>query len=168
MAGLDFTYLKEFQIPLIPFNINKDVALSILELPLNPYIHFDNTVLESNFRLVESYMPELLYLISNQNDGNKSIADCINSLSKRKLFKSNKYANIYLRVKMYYWLEAILFTDIFSGRWDGKWEMYRCYVMKKDGELQYYQLYRSRQLVIMLLDMMTIKVSEFNIKLGFV
>jgi hypothetical protein len=161
-------HLRElFQIILLTFFVAKEPAISLESLcSLRKSVSMEDKVIENNLRMIESYLPELLFassIVSNQGD---SINELIQKLGQKDFpYLNTAYSTIFLRQKFIYLFEAILFADIFKSNWDGKIQADKCYVHKENNKLKYYHYYQIRPLLMQLLDNISI-ITESGVENG--
>lgn len=98
--------------------------------------------------MVESYLLETLFILCYKNGNGITLIRAIDGVAQ--LFPV-KRQTLFLEFRMIYLLEAILFANIKDGIWRGKWEQ-RCYVVKRDGVLEYYTMYEAREFFWLIID----------------
>lgn len=128
-----------------------------------PFVSMTDEITECNFRMIESYLPELLYLLSNGLDESKCISTLISRLANEGFpYPDVQLSHQYLRHKVICLLEAMLFADIFGKVWKGDIAANRVYVYKDDIQLSYYHHHQVRTLLCKLLDRISIKRAKTN------
>jgi len=133
-------------------------------------ISMENIVLECNLRMIESYLPEILFYIGKEDIKDKNIYEIIKLCSNKKFpFPSVSNSKRFLEFKMFYLFEAILFGEIFKTVWKGQWQN-RNFVIKRKASLEYYQMYNTRELISLLFNIISIYASRNRreIKMQFV
>ena len=161
-----FPYLKEyFQQYLIP--IKNDSCISLqkehLQYPFERKIEVVNGIQDGNLRIIETHLPEILFMFATNCEGDQSIYSLIEKISKAKFFHDSAYyTEIFLSNKMIDLFEMLLFRDRAKEIWNGEYDPYVCYVLKGKEELEYYFLYDSKKLIRLLLNFITIKLERNN------
>jgi len=149
-------------IPIVFFK-NKDVKEIESLIPLKQTVFMENKIVENNLRMIESYLPEILFALSIVSNKGESINDSIQKLSKNKFsYTKPSFSKIFLRHKMIHFVETILFADIFNGVWKGEFQTNICYVYKEHAELEYYHYYQVRTLLIKLFDKISISGNDID------
>ena len=128
-------------------------------IPLRQLVFMDDKVIENNLRMIESYLPEILFAFSIVSNSDESVIELIQKLSKKKFpYTKASFSKSFLQHKIVTLLETILFADIFSSVWNGEIKTQICYVYKEHYELKYYHYYEIRQLLTGWLDRISINV----------
>lgn len=161
--NLTFVNLKTFinghfnDTPYLIVVENEDYLQKMQEGSLPTGVHIQDRIIDCNMRVVETYMPEYLLFIMLHSDNNVSIRTAIQQSC------NNSLPNIpddllpkFLEYKMFHFLEAIICSNFSREVWRGVWQRDRCYVVKNNGELEYYTVYDYRGLVLKLLDWLVI------------
>lgn len=126
-----------------------------------PFVSMADEITECNFRMIESYLPELLYLLSNGLDEGKCISTLISRLANEGFpYPDVQLSHQYLRHKVICLLEAMLFADIFGKVWKGDIAANRIYVYKEDIALSYYHHHQVRTLLCKILDRIYLKTVQ--------
>ncbi len=89
-----------------------------------------NTQLEGNLRVLETYMPELLYSLL-KNIGSKALylSEALQLLSQVMEYDTMSVNVKYLKIKLRNWFDAILFSDFGVNQWNGKVTSNRCFIL---------------------------------------
>lgn len=132
---------------------------------LSTGVYTQDRVIDCNLGVIETYMPEYLLFIMQHCDNNVSIRTAIQQSSKTCLPNiPNDLMPTFLEYKMFHFLEAIICSNFSREVWRGVWQRDRCYVVKNNGELEYYTVYDYRKLVVNLLDWLFIsKTTKKNV-----
>jgi len=110
-----------------------------------PFVTMPDEVVECNFRMIESYLPELLFLFSYNSSPNEAIHCIINRLAGSGFpYADVQHSKQYLCHKIICLLETMLFADIFGKVWHGEIESNKVYVYKDGPEIKYYHFYQVR------------------------
>jgi hypothetical protein len=162
-------YLNELfqKNPIILFT-NKELTIPeiVFSFPLKQVVFMEDEIIENNLRVIDSYLPELLYAFSAVSNQSDSINQLIEKVSKKNFaYSKPTYLKILLKHKIIGFIEVMLFADIHDGVWDGRLNTNKCYVYKEDTELEYYHYYQVRTLLVKLLDKISIS-STRNIENG--
>ena len=156
-------YLNElFQESPISLYSTKELSVIDLEsfIPLRPLVFMDDKIIEDNLRMIESYMPEILFAFSIVSNNNETLNGLIQKLCKKKFpYTKTLFSKFFLQHKIVTLLETILFADIFNGVWNGEIKADICYVNKEHSEIRFYHYFEVRQLLIELLDRISIKTT---------
>lgn len=141
----------------------KDVGINdiFFSFPFKHVVHLKNKTVELNLRMIESYMPEILFAFCLYADSKRSISDLITLLAKQG-FPNTAYEGsfVLLQHKIITFIETMLFADIFSKVWDGRIISDRVYAYKIEGILNYYTPYNVRVLLRSLLDTIQISINR--------
>ena len=122
-------------------------------------VKFENEILENNFRMIETYFPEILYKLFTAFD-TLSLKEAISIASKQFQYSYNTIlVDTYLTLKLFQLFEAIFFGNLLEGVWQGKWQQ-KVYATKVNSELKYYTMLEGRKLFDYLLSAITISTSE--------
>lgn len=118
-------------------------------LHFNPLLMAEDDLLDGNLRMIESYMPEILFVLSSKP--NLPLSKSILNFAKSGFpYTDSKHARIYLEHKIVRFFEALLFANLFDGVWNGEVISHRHYVYKQADELEYYNICNLRTLVLKL------------------
>ena len=147
--------------PIVLYPIKESSIIDIQSLiPLRTLILMNDAIIENNLRMIETYLPEILFAFSIVANKRESINASIQKLCKRKFpYSKLSFSKNFLQHKIVALLETILFADIFNGVWNGEIKTHICYVHKEHSELKYYHYYEVRQLLIELLDRISINAT---------
>lgn len=115
----------------------------------------NNPLLEGNLRIVESYLPELLFhLVAN--------GYCTTGSSFYSLINTNNdLDNAYIKYKLFRLFEAVIFSDFFEVVFSGNLNVTTCYVLKTD-ELKYYTVAYSGILFYTVLDGLCFDINRYQ------
>ena len=114
-----------------------------------PFVFMKNQIVENNFRMIESYLPEFLLAFALVSEEPCTLNECIQKLSAQRFLNSNLlYSKSLLQCKMVTFMETLLFADIFNSVWNGDWESDKIYVYKNDTGLNYYHCIEIRKLLV--------------------
>lgn len=169
--NLTFVNLKTFineHFDDTPYRIvveNDNYLQSIQDSTRPTGVYAQDRVIDCNLRVLDTYMPEYLLFIMQRSDNNVSIRIAIQQSCKTSLRNiPNDLMPTFLEYKMFHFLEAIICSNFSREVWRGIWKSDRCYVVKNNGELEYYTVYDYRKLVVNLLDWLSIsKTTENNV-----
>lgn len=144
---------------------NDNYLQSIYRITLPTGVYAQDRVIDCNLRVIETYMPEYLLFIMQHCDNNVSIRTAIQQSCETCLPNiPNDLMPTFLEYKMFHFLEAIICSNFSREVWRGVWQRDRCYVVKNNGELEYYTVYDYRKLVVNLLDWLLIsKTTKKNV-----
>lgn len=100
---------------------------------LHSFVVTAEDFLEGNLRMIDTYLPELLFYLAINNKCNDSI---------ERIIRNSNFEESYLRYKLHKLFEVIMFSDFFDNVFKGEFNMYRCFALKQK-ELKYFRLYDS-------------------------
>lgn len=168
---LKFIYLKEY----LEAYFIKHEFIFVCDNPENIFangkfnrntVTLTNVKLEKNIRFEDSCYPEYLYaILINSSSGN--LMETIKATNK--YLKGVDYPKPLIKYKLLQLFELILYRDFYTNSWWDKWAMDKCYVFKQNGELGYFTIYDSQNLLENLLNWVIIshQVVEVNSKKGY-
>ncbi len=153
------TLQKIFKRNSLVLNVESSLAARIPDFTnCVPFVTMPDEVVECNFRMIESYLPELLFLLSYNSRPKESIHSIINRLAGSGFpYADIQHSKHYLCHKIICLLEAMLFADIFGKVWNGAIEADKVYVYKDGTELRYYHYRQVRPFLCKLLENIVIK-----------
>lgn len=155
-TSTEFININNIFFPPIKYSIAQEISDSFYKLPFKRHVLFDNEILEFNFRVLETYLPEILWLIAAEG---KPFIKSLECLSKRKLYGTIEFTERVLRHKMCYFIEALLYSNIFNGVWKGEYLNSRIYIAKNMEQLEFYTMFDMRKLVSKMLSHTLIQIS---------
>ena len=126
-------------------------------------VFVEDGIIDSNLRLIDTYLPEYLLFIMQHAENNISLRQAIVTAANVGLRHIPiEMQTVFLERKMYHFLEAIIVGNLSSDVWHGKWQRDNCYVTKRNGELEYYTVYDYRRLCINLLDWLVLSYTRVD------
>lgn len=153
-APLDFINLKLFmneyfeRIPYVIVNEDDDYLQRMANQDLQTGVYIENKIVDLNLRVIDTYLPEYIHFICQLSDNGESIEDIITKATHVGPPHIPEYLRIrFLTRKLYNLLEAIIYSDFSDKPWNGKWINDRCFVLKRNGSLEYYTKYHYTTLI---------------------
>ena len=120
-----------------------------------------NETLDCNLRVIESYMPEYIFLLGKYSCGTLALREIIKKYSFDELdYIPSIYRKSFLERKFYNYIEALIYSDFGLKPWRAKWIENRCFVLKNNGELMYYTKYDYRQFINLLFDILAVELIQ--------
>lgn len=115
----------------------------------------NNLLLEGNLRMVDSYLPELLFhlVVNDSWTAGNSINSLVNSNSG--LDKD------YIKYKLFRLFEAIIFSDFFESVFRGDINVNVCYVLKAN-KLEYFKIADSGKLFNTVLEELYFDINRYE------
>lgn len=163
--GITFVNLKEFvteyfiKHPFIFICDNPELVTANNTFNRNT-VSLSNQLLEENIRFEDSLYPEYLYaIIINSVKG--GLRDTIKSTDSN--LKKIEYPKNLIRHKLLQLFDIILYKDFYTEKWWDKWANNKCYVIKRNGNLEYYTAWDYPKWLNNLLDWVTITYQVVNI-----
>lgn len=125
-----------------------------------PQVRLTSLIFEGNLRMIDTYLPEILFMLAYENTSYLSIEEAISRFEGDILNRDKLFTRQYFKVKLLHFFEAVLFARIFKNVWHGKWE--RRYFVTKDerGQLMYYDMVNARELIFWILNNYIIGVTR--------
>ncbi len=120
-------------------------------------VHLTDISIEQNLRFSDSSYPDYLHTFltySKQYPLRETI---------RIVELHITYPYYLFRIKFLQLFQIILYRDFYCDKWWDKWIMDKCYVVKQNGNLEYYTIYDFPKLLENLLDWVTITCEVVNI-----
>lgn len=154
LAPLEFINLKLFmdeyfeRIPYVIVNENEDYFQHIANQELQTGIYIENAIIDLNLRVIDTYLPEYIHFICQFSNNGESIEEIIVKAAQNGPPHIPSYLRVrFLTRKLYNLLEAIIYSDFSDRPWNGKWINDRCFVLKRNGSLEYYTKYHYTTLI---------------------
>ena len=126
---------------------------------INNIVRVNNELVTCNLRMIASYFPEKLAMLSFKTlKKPQSLQSLIEELSKEEfIYSPPKFANRVFQYRFTDLLEAFIFSDFFESIWNGNLNSNRCFVIKENSELKYYNYYQSKMLAEIICDNIILK-----------
>lgn len=140
---------------------HEDYLKNIADKHTSTGVYVQDNIIDSNLRLIDTYLPEYLLFILQHAENNISLRQAIASAANIWLRHiPDDMQTMFLERKMYHFIEAIIVGNLSNKVWHGKWQRDNCYVTKRNGELEYYTVYDYRRLCVNLLDWLVLSYSR--------
>ena len=110
--------------------------------------------------MIGSYVPEKLAMLSFKSlNKPQTLKSLIEELSKEKfIYSPSKFAKRVFQYRFTDLFEAFLFSDFFESVWKGNLNYFnRCFVIKENSELKYYNYCQSKMLAEIICDNIILK-----------
>jgi len=146
-------FLKEtFKKPIV-FKVKSDIRY-LENGRFIPQVRLASSILEGNLRMIDTYLPEILFVLASNCKPHMSLKETIDQFEEEFIKKDKLFTQPYLKVKLLHFFEAIFFAQIFGKVWHGKWEK-RYFVLKDDNELKYYHMVNAHEFILSILSRYT-------------
>lgn len=167
--NLTFINLKTFiyehfeETPYIITVEREDYLQDIADNHTSTSVYVQDSTIDCNLRLIDTYLPEYLLFIMQHAENNISLRQAIAGAANVGLRHiPDDMQTLFLERKVYHFIEAIIVGNLSNKVWHGEWQRDNCYVTKRNGELEYYTVYDYRRLCLDLLDWLVLSYTRVH------